>query len=772
MKIFNSINLSLVLVSSIIAASAWGKCHVNLDFSCSKNFHLKKGAPEAEWADRPLLEKSKLFNSADVQDSLEGCIAFTRVMRSECQVLSPVQLIFQSPRSKQSVFINLDGTEVYKNRLKYGTAIKNYFAFDPTTAGVVKNANLSSQIGSAALDLLKKFILPVNLQTQLNIPTACEEGAAFAACGIRGECIAPPNSKVGEIWKLTKERTGISRGKPCSQQERLEAVLTELSREFNATKSSDRYKTVEVKVQQGPGFKAFGQMALMDQIAGYVQGIFLDRYGQNLAKPGICTATSHAMMATALKSVMPYKYLDNVFDSDSPAQILEFKRVNTSRAAKLRYREYAAHVEAMFRVGAHSSGKPLKFPERLQDFSQKDFFSDSIAVDRPQLFGQDAAGWYIFFESDHKQSLSRQVQFENNYKKWIENKRGVVFSLQGTHSQPVQGSRRVIGHAVALQGYSADRLIVNDPWNVVSHLKFDNYQFPDAGKITTVTNEGYDSCIKAKPAMCKNNTERCMDFVSMLQNRTGGSININVPYCSSTNPRQLPTYSEVYNKCIQQFPCPKTVNLMVPKGTFRMLAHVGANAGYVGQKVQGTQKTAAYVTSFHHAEPWPVNMSSNIYRGLNASTAQLSAANTTGEQCTLLAEGKLSVGSKDYMFYNPIPYFSSKSGQLSSAVPMKVGCRDLFELNLENLPKSIPTQLIGTFELTCKQGKIDVTKNNCQEIERASCNIPNGEGVRLPKEQRLGFSEYYSGYECNVAKCNPGYRSVRLPTGGSSCIKI
>ena len=154
--------------------------------------------------------------------------------------------------------------------------------------------------------------------------------------------------------------------------------------------------------------------------------------------------------------------------------------------------------------------------------------------------------------------------------------------------------------------------------------------------------------------------------------------------------------------------CSDGTDIRVVADTYRMLNHIGADPGYIGQQVGNSNtKTAAYVTGYMTADPWPAIKTADEIRSEDKTTG-IKETSPQGQTCTSLSQGKITVNSKNYVFLNPIPKVKSDNSKLSSNVAVKAPCTNFREVLNDGSILKDSVDLFGTFELTCKQGKITI----------------------------------------------------------------
>ena len=345
---------------------------------------------------------------------------------------------------------------------------------------------------------------------------------------------------------------------------------------------------------------------------------------------------------------------------------------------------------------------------------------------------------------------------ETNFRSWIADRTAFTLGVQSSASQPPSGASEVIGHAITARGYSGSALLVNDPWKVASALRFEDYRYPDAGKLlASVDDPSYPSCIKSIPKRCKAAADSCLNTIQSVAQTNKGRINI--PSCGYTG-GPVPSQKTLISKCVEQATCQKKITLLRPNGTYRMLSNIGATPAYVGAKSAEGFKTSAYVTSYLTADPWPLSLTKDEFRNQHSSLNLVAMPPTSGG-CTALSQGVLTIGGDRYVFRNPLPLVKGAVEQTTSSSPVSVGCVNLHRITAGGSPSPQATHLFGSMQVTCTDNTVTVTSSQCGSIPgRKACVVANGAGFQTPKSRTMGLSFVWDSYgECIADRCNPGF---------------
>ncbi len=772
----------ICFVVTLFAQTAFGACYVAADLSCSDKYGRNVLLAQ-NWRERPVIIRSRLLISSEVQSSKESCVRFAQILHHECQLNKPLQSLFvDSSGVKNSVFVVAGGEDLYEKRETLKAPFKDYFNYDFATNWVFENIGAMLELGTAAQAALRAFLLPTNDKDVLNIPQSCRVGDTYSVCGVILDCLPGRDPNLGETIRVTKSGLGAASASQWCSDNEIAAKVVSVLKTFITNGFIDNKNSVPFEIKPIPKFSAFAKMPVVNQVGGYIQGLTLDKYGQNFAMPGICMPTAHAILAMALKGETPLAVLGNKFDSADPVQIQNVRsKGSTTVSTRLRYREYAVHIDEMMRA----SGLKYGFWKSFKDFNG--VFYGANSVERPAVYVSSVVGNDVFdFTRDHAATAYTQKTVENNFKTWVANRQGMVLALQSSASQPPPGQKRPItGHAVAVQGYSTvsgmgDVMVISDPWGVVSHLQFSDFTYPDAGKeIARYPIPSYQSCVSSRQANCGAAVDRCIDQIVGV--RAPNVTVVTGGLCSFSGNPATQDWNAFRTRllvaCIASAPtsCPQHYTQTRPNGAFRMLNQVGASPGYIGGFSANSTKTAAYVTGYLKASPWPYHLTKQQVRAITPFTATLTAVNSQAtatnsatSSCNGLTKGTIAIAGKTYTFLNPIPRVLGSITAYTEATNkvVTVPCTNL-KIAFSNGEYSPQTyDFLGTYDLACSAGKLVVSDNQCGEAAKAkACTIANGEGVQYPKSNYTNGMASYSEFEtCQVTSCKSGFSKA-----GNTC---
>ena len=736
---------------------------------------------QAPWQKRTAYLRNVLLNSTDVNSNIENCELFSKLIKTECQISKPVQYVFvadeKKPDEKITGFIIAYQNDLYDTKADLPKAFGDYFNANLVAEAVKANALVPWATGND-FSVISNFLKPDSQNSTVNLPMACNPKAFFRVCGIQGQCVASKNPSVGDRFELTKIGDTF-----CSEAERYNAVLEQLTGVIAAGIVTGSDRNISLEHKKIADFKAFGQMPIISQVSGNVQGLSYEKYGTNLALPGICVPTSQTMMAAGLKSISPYSGLGNKFDevdqngkvTDTQVQTVRKDSNDEKTNVKKRYHEYAVLVDEMFRAG----GGLDNFPDKYQGY--QNFYNNANALDGPAADNKVVGGYDLFFDKDVASNKLTQEKIENNYQNWIGDNKGLTLQLLSSHAQPPKYSTTINGHSVTVNGFGnanannnqASYMIVNDPWGVVSHIRFADYQYPNAGTVIETLHGGFladgtqfstiQECQSTIISLAEKNSQSASDWCENHMNYQGSNVYINgvkQPLNADGTINCKAKASNSYNDTIKNNPCYPSFEIKVVSGNYRMLTQVGNDPGYIGQKVgNSNSKTAAYVRGYMTADPWPAMKTADEIRASDPATGVVQA-NPTGQSCTALTQGKIKVGNLNYTFLNPIPKVKNNIANLSSSKPITAPCTGFKKLLHDGGTKSSIIDLFGTFSLTCANGLIKIETNSCGDIvSPKACNLPNAiTALAQPLQKYDQPFKYYSGYDtCQVETCTEGF---------------
>lgn len=703
-----------------------GACYVNADLNCP-------AAPGLAWTGKSILARVQLLYSSPVQTDIDYCEHFARIIKTECGIQAPVQYVFVDELKTKSMGLLLNSSQnPFENLASLPTPFANYYN-DNGLEFINFNYNqLLSSIGKPSASALFSFIEPQSTNDFLKIPMGC--GAVYldrkyeytveTECGHSLTCGSSNSDKVPDLVEIKK----IPGSRTCSPMNSLQAILEKL----NAfAKAYDGTRVITSRDQpEVTNFSAFTSMPILEQSGGWIQGLSLDKYGEDYTKPGICLGTSMTMMALALKDESPLSQTQSLFDVKPNEYGDGTAKVKSGQT--LQYSKHATYIDEMLRIGGVLSGP---FPAEFRNFNH--FFHKGISLD-PSGAAQVYVGGVPFGHFEHYlENKPKQDYMETQLPKFISSKTGVVLGLQslsyvvGVEAQ-TEGR---IGHANTVRGYSGNTIILHDPWGVVNQVQFSDHQVAKtfvADRV--VTQSDYDRCIASLP--------------------------VNAP-------------QSVVDLCFR----PGTL-LGTDTRVYRALVHVGApftgtspsQRAYIGvPTIQGTP-TAAYIIAFQTAKPWPQRVTADGILSEAALNNPLVQRSLTGQGCTAATQGEIVVNGKKYFFTNPMPFLKPiivdyrevPSTTYASSTPVKTACTNLFESVPDGSIAKFGAYLLGTFEYTCTNGAIAVTSNSCRQPEPEICteSIPNSSLARriTLAGPRLGLiTPNDRQTECRVQSCNKGF---------------
>lgn len=744
----------------LFCIKSFSSCFVDFSLDCNP-------AGNAPWRIHSAFTRLSLLNSKDVQQDKLGCFQFTQLIKTECQISDNLQAIYLDEKTsiKSSNIVTNFWTSMYDQRSRLTVSFQNYFNASSDQDIIRAGTNVALET-KEYFTAIKDFLKDGSLNTTISFPMACNWTDYFSVCGVYGRCISTKNSNVGDRFELTKNASQL-----CNEGDRTVNVLTSLTNIINlANKTGNKsFSFTPAKISN---FSAFGSMPLISQVDGNLQGLTVEKYGINLAAPGLCVPTSQAMMALGLKALSPYSKLKNRFDNSSPIQIQSVRSSvldPKSIAVNKRYRNFAVHVDEIARAG----GLISQFPDRYAGYSG--FYSGATYSDPSPPVVQNIAGYSLFYDQDYKTYRPTQDLVEKNYQSWIANNEAVSLSLLSSHSQPPKNSSGIVGHSIVANGYSGSNMIVYDPWQVVSHIQFADYQNPNAGKIIehlaqSRDNHGntyptFQSCINGTYPLCHDASMKCAENIGNLISGMGNTnVNTAIGSCSYSGPASKYDYSVTQKNaetaCIKGTTCTNGTDIQVADGTYRMMTFAGNSPGYIGTQTSNT-RTAAYVRGYIKAPTWPATMTQNEFRVINPEKG-IAVSNPSGQTCTAQTMGKISLSGSQYIFVNPIPKVTMNLSNLSSSTPVTVPCRGFKKVLPDGTYATSNTDFFGTFTVTCSNGNLAVANNSCGVlVTPKSCTMPNAiEAYSLPiltYSSTLKFS-YYDGYNsCAATVCQSGF---------------
>lgn len=747
---------AILLLAFFPTHSAFAECLVDVDISCPAK------STTIDWSGKDLSARLKLFQSSSVQSSARSCLAFAEIIKMECEIPYPVTSVMMLAWNRKVVSVAVGGDpKLYSKRDTLPQAFIDYLESKPDLEVNQKALGVVAKIGSQNFQRITDFLAATNFSTEMIFNMSCPVGFKKNVCGFDFHCKSSKNTQLGDVLTITKVGSLDKTQSWCNQSQIMSAVVEQFEAIYLGL-IDENLKLVIADQPASNNFSAFGAMPLISQLSGFLQGLSIQKYGVDMTEPGLCVPTSNTMMAMALKSESPYSHLDNIFDKSSPTQISMVRKDNNpDQPVNLKYGEHASFVDEISR----HAGLLERYPH-VYDY-YRNFFYNPLIKDAGSQGFMGVGGLSIFdFESSYGDALVGQTFVENNYKSWVSEKKGLTLALLSTASQPSNmEDTYVVGHSVTLNGFSGDNMIVYDPMGVVSHVKFSDYRYPDAGAlISRIPNPDLNNCMSQAPTRCASVATRCMDQFSMVQ--SAGSVLISGCGEYSSNP----TYDQVYNRCLSSTRCPIYFDLTRPSGTYRMLHHTGLGQAYIGGPSLEGHKTASYVVGYLLAEPWPyvatLEEARKVNQGQAPVTVETKNSNPLGQTCTALNRGQIVVSGQTYEFENPIPKLNNSLLITSSATPVEAPCTGLRRVLADGAVDKVGVDLFGTFSVTCGNGILRVTSNKCgNRVGPRSCQLANGTGNQYPIVKEIGTArlESFEGLSpCRATQCNPGF-------SGSDC---
>ncbi len=597
---------------------------------------------------------------------------------------------------------------------------------------------LNSAQNSAALTFADPANPSMSLEVSIacgNLPTAKPFAQKITTC-FNYQCLGRANSSIGDTIVITKKSDQI-----CSTLEAMaeinsnaQAMIAQSAQALNASGSF-----TSISNDLPANFSAFGNMPLLNQGSGWLQGLFIDKYNFNYAQVGLCSPTAASMVALGLKDLSKYSDLNNVFDSSNPKQILPLK-INGQTSYRT-YDEYAVHIEYMARLLGllDGSGSNILYsPDDYESIANNKIFFQNAKYSGMKIgsiiYRKDAV-----FDTKTGQTYLSQLYSDPNIKKLnltvrtdipnlIAQHSGVLLNVYSPSYAGIPDARSTLDsgttinrHALAVQGISGSHIIIFDPWGRSYHVTWTDVQQKSVPYQTwyRVAQVGYQ-------------------WVNSSYTPIMGTV-----HCNQGEPGCL-----VYNGMTQAW------------DTWA-LTHIGIQpGGYIGNaqtpnQTDGLSETYAIVTAMFTADPWPVTNGRGLaqYREdhnlVTSGAATLSNATSTCSEATL---GTISFGGANYQFRNPIKRLVGSSYAYDSTTPVTVGCLN-FSDNLQ-AGQSQAKNFIGSFAVTCTNGSINVSNINCsQPATPVTCSIPNGTGAKYPQF----ISGQFSYGKCQAVTCNPGF---------------
>lgn len=712
MKIFKFSNLMYLKIFSVIfcfqfSVAALAECIVDTSYNCEGDNKI--------WSSHSPIERGMLQYSFEVQNVQSSCELYAKVLALECGIQRPIKILFGDDVKKwsQSFILSVD-PNTFSDKSKLPRPFQDYFS--GINKNLVKAVALQQSLGNVNLNIINSlttFMASDNSNDSIEFSYPCTSNiTSVFSCNYNVKCIQTGAFATGDKIRIEK-KPSLS---ICKDEDQLKQVVSAIEQLKLSPGADPRtYYKDQTRVTNYAGFK---HMPLLNQSDAWLAGLFLDKYNTDYTQTGVCLSTSATMMALALKKESPGSVLKNRFDvvpneyGDGVAIVKDPN--NASLTKELKYSHHSVYVDEMLRWAGMLDGG--RFPSYL-DMYKKVFHKSAVVEGRYlplEATSTDAA--YSSVYANYLANVSLQTNVEQNYKSWISSKRGLVLALQSTGLVPTaKFFEGLIGHASTVASYSGDTITLLDPWGVVSQVKFN------------VHNQTIGVTQMAEWTECKTAVE-------------GLSA-------------ELKKIFTVLNTCG-----------VVPNGGFalreadprkmRVLEQVGTERGYFGKRYLGVQNwyTGAYINGYISGDPWPVPLT--VDDSLNIQN--LVQSKSTTQTCSPITQGEIAFGGNWYRFNNPMPFVKATSSTpatiYSSTTPVVSGCSNLYKVKSNGETELTGEYHAGQFEMTCINGKISITKNNCQKLMGLSdCpTIANSYGgFYLPTLSKIGLQDYYP----NQGKC-------------------
>jgi hypothetical protein len=236
------------------------------------------------------------------------------------------------------------------------------------------------------------------------------------------------------------------------------------------------------------------QMPLIDQASASLQGLLLDKYGQDTAVTvGVCAATATTMMGLALKSISQNNVTNTVLDNPSPTQIIDLSAEGKGYQS---YGEYAVHVEntrAYYADGQEFTSQinllnQLFNKAQVIDYTDGQWRTAAGAVIEDYTVGY-CPGHYLqgnfdTYEGQFIALQNSQSNFANDVINAIENHNGAVVAVYAPNWLAVDGNGNpeLDLHALTVQSIwgtaGSYTFTLQDPWARVYTVKQSTVTFP------------------------------------------------------------------------------------------------------------------------------------------------------------------------------------------------------------------------------------------------------------------------------------------------------
>lgn len=698
-KNLNSIRYFYFLPLLLISGMARANCYINLPLSCS-------GGSHPPWAKHSILARTNLFLNNEVQTNLNSCDTFTKLIKSECEITTPIQNVFtDADGNKLTTFVVQGDNDLFANRTSLPQAFQTYFADNGLGQAQLDNLTAFISIGTNNFSAIYDFASPTNKNTSLTLPMNCMKGNwgphGTTACGWTVSCgsskTTTGSDSVGNFIQIDKS----SGGQFCSNQKLVQELVSAIQSVQDKMNAEPADKIVTYTDQPAStDFAGFGSnMPIINQSNPELQRLLVDKYGSNYdyTQIGTCLPTALASLAIAMKSVSPGSILNNLFDitpgpnGSAPATI----------PLPMQYSSPSPNLNIDNAQSMNVSG-PATTPDSKGGFTQQQYSGYASYVDEMLRAGGLLDGRWpqlndfrFFFSSDTDKytNWSSQDDYKSNIQGMIRAKKGVALTLLSDSGIKNPTNKSVTAHENVVISFSGDNLTLMDPWGVVNQVGFSTKTY--SGSIQVVAADG------------------------------------NV--------------------------------LLSPQTARTVLVHNGLQAGYVGNN------DFAYILDVFHVKPWPAaHVLSDVESTLG--TANLSQTKQSGQTCTPFTLGSMSVAGANYTFRNPMSLVKSTPGLnastlYSSTTPVTAGCSNFKDDQgtIKNLVGTF-TFTCNQSQINVVSNSCQVIPTSC-----SVSSVSHGSGVYAPTQAMLGTQSYFSDMgKCVLTGCADGY-SLNTSTNSCEC---
>lgn len=294
----------------LLASPALASCYVDAQLDCSGV------ATGLSWTPRSVNFRQVLFNSTSVQESFNSCKTFTKLIKTECNIKSPVNAVFtvRSGSNAPSSSVTIFETEYDKNlstKTGLSSAFKDYF-----NGTVMKTA-----VSSGQLTNITSFSSPSSLSTTLTLNIACnlkdkstlsEMYSNFVAsngCFFSYDCQSSVRGGGGDRIVITKVPVQHGYKYFCAQED-AQSIISSIVDKMSGHKNADA--VIDTMIGD---FTVFDQMPLIRQDDSKLVSHLKKTYNfTESSVPNASIPIVTSMMAAGLKSITPFKVTNSIFD--------------------------------------------------------------------------------------------------------------------------------------------------------------------------------------------------------------------------------------------------------------------------------------------------------------------------------------------------------------------------------------------------------------------------------------------------------------------------